>query len=215
VCIAVIIAMAGCGPAGLHRLDKAGLRTSEPHTLAVSEVRSPAITAEGPAKEGPDLRYMFGLLGAMMVKADENKANKRRTRWMKGCDELDDPVDEIRETVADALAQHFTLEVVESDRGGDLILDIRTFKWGIHHISAASRDAVHFAVAYAGTMKLIDARTQTVVAAARCSFEFRNGGDPPTINELLEDDCDLLKKGLRLTAKSCAERYQTRALGLD
>ena len=90
---------------------------------------------------------------------------------MKGC-ESEDPVEEIRETVADSFAKALSLEVLESDRrtqakdaedvikdypGADLILDIRTSKWGIHRVEAPStRGEVHFAVGYQGWLRLID-----------------------------------------------------------
>ena len=106
-------------------------------------------------------------------------------------------------------------EVIKDYPGADLILDIRTSKWGIHRIEAPStRGEVHFAVGYQGWLRLIDARKRAVVVETTCSIQFSNGDDPPTINELLEDDCALLDKGLLLTAQTCAKRLRA-ALGLE
>jgi len=194
----------------------------------VAADRSPPITAEGPAREGPDIRSAFGLVGAVMIAGRDQTANRKRARWMKGCGS-EDPVDEIRETIGEELAQALSLHLVASDHrtkakdpddvikdypGADLILDIRTSKWGIHRFNGASvRGEVHFAVLYEGSVRLIDARKQAVVAEGTCSVQYSNGEDPPTITELLEDDCALLDKGLALTSETCTKRLRA-ALGL-
>jgi hypothetical protein len=148
---------------------------------------------------------------------------------MRGCD-VDDPVEDIRDDVAEALAAAMSLHVLEPARrtkakdpedviqdypGADLILDIRTSKWGIHRIKAPSpHNKVHFAVGYEGSVRLIDARKRAVIAEGTCSIQFSNGDDPPTITELLEDDCALLDKGLALDAATCTRRH-LETLGLE
>jgi hypothetical protein len=221
--------MASCATKRLQPLDQGALRASQPRTLVVAEHRSPAMTAEGPSKEGFNLGYMFGVVGALAVAAGDETANRKRAGWMKRC-EIEDPVEQIRETVAEALGKTLSLEVIDADRrtkattvegvikdhpGADLVLDIRTTRWGIHRVEAeSSRGLVHFASAYEGTVQLIDARKSTVVAEGTCSIQFSNGDNPPTIRELLEDDCALLDKGLALSATTCAKRFLTKALGL-
>ena len=215
------------------------MRASQPRTMVVAQARSPAITAEGPAQEGSDattpmggglaLGLAGGLIGGLVVVDRDQRANRRRAGWMKRC-EIDDPVEEIRDDFAETLAAMLSVEVLETDRrtkattpedvikdhqGADLILDIRTSKWGVHRVAAESRRAVHFAAGYEGTLRLIDARRRAVVAEATCAIQFSNDDDPPTLNELFEDDCALLKKGLTLSAQTCARRFRTRALGLD
>jgi hypothetical protein len=159
-----------------------------------------------------------------------DRANRRRAAWMKQC-EIDDPVEEIRDDFAETLAAVLSLEVLEPERrtkatdlpgiikdhpGADLILDVRTSKWGIHRVGTESRGhEVHFAAGYEGSLRLIDARRSTVVAEASCAIQFSNDDDPPTLNELFEDECALLKKGVTLSAQTCAKRLRSRALGLD
>ena len=93
--------------------------------------------------------------------------------------------------------------LIQDYPGADLILDIRTSRWGIHSVKGPSTTGpVHFAVGYDGSLRLIDARKRAVVAAATCSVQFSNGDDPPAITELLEDDCALLDKGLMLTSQN-------------
>lgn len=229
VWVASGLAMAGCPAKPLPPLDPAALRATAPRTLVAAVDRSPPITAEGPAREGPDIRSSFGLLGAAMIASRDMTANQRRARWMKGC-KSEDPVDEIRETLAEELAQAFSLHLLATPRrtkakdpedvvkdypGTDLILDVRTSRWGIHRINAASvRGEVHFAVLYEGSLRLIDARKQAVIAEATCSVQFSNKEEPPTITELLEDDCELLGTGLALTSETCTRRLRA-ALGLQ
>jgi len=223
------LAPAGCAARRPQRLDQRALRASEPRTLAVVEHGSLAITSEGPANEGPDVRHLFGLLGTLAIAGSDRTANRNRARWMKGC-EVEDPGEQIRETLAEAFAKALSLHVLGSDRmtkataaadlvkdhpGADLILDIRTFKWGIHRVEAPNaRVRVHFAVGYEGALRLIDARKGAVIVDTTCSIQFSNGDDPPTINELFADDCALLDKGLTLSAATCVKRHGA-ALGLD
>jgi hypothetical protein len=234
VCLAGGLATAGCA-AKPQPFNPDALRASKPLTLVVAADRGPPITAEGPATErlrvgaagmlvgGVVLNVGLGVMGGAIIAGQDQTANRKRGRWMKGC-ELDDPVDDIRDDVADALASAMSLHLVDSNRrtkakaledviadypGADLILDIRTTRWGIHRINAPStRGEVHFAVGYDGTLRLIDARTRAVVAETACSVQFSNGEDPPTITELLEDDCTLLDKGLMLSATTCARRLR-------
>ena len=213
-----------------------------PRTLIVAVDRSPPITAEGPAREGlrPALPVLIGgglivgpvvaaLVGGAVAGAQYQAANQKRARWMRGCD-LDDPVDDIRADVAETLTSELSLhllepthrtkakdpeDVIQDYAGADLILDIRTSRWGVHRINAPSTNGlVHFAVGYDGSLRLIDARKRAVVAEATCSVQFSNGDDPPTITELLEDDCALLDKGLMLTSQTCAKRLR-QALDLE
>ena len=227
VCVAGGLTAAGCA-AKVPPFDQDALRASMPSTLIVAVDRSPPITAEGPAREG--LRITLPLLMTPLVNAGQDRrANQKRARWMRGCD-LDDPVDDIRGDVAETLTSALSLhllepthrtkakdpeDVIQDYAGADLILDIRTSRWGIHRINAPSTNGlVHFAVGYDGSLRLIDARKRAVVAEATCSVQFSNGDEPPTITELLEDDCALLDKGLMLTSQTCAKRLRE-ALGLE
>ena len=227
--LASALAATGCASKPLPPLDQDRLRATQPHTLVIADTRSPPITSEGPAHEGPDIRYMFGLMGGLMVAAGDQTANRKRARWMKGC-ASEDPVEEIRETLADELAGALSLEVVDSDRrtkanepgevvsdypGADLILDVRTSRWGIHRAPGRSaQGATHFSVGYDGSVRLIDARKRAVIAEGTCSIHYSNGDDPPTMNELLADDCALLDKGLMLSAQTCVKRHRA-TLGLE
>jgi len=195
--------------------------------MVVAQARGPGITADGPWEYG---LFVLGIVGVMSAAIEADRANHKREGWMKRC-EIDDPVDQIRETLADSLAETMSLVVLESDRrtravtpegvikdypGADLILDIRTSKWGIHSPKTEStRRKIHYVAGYEGSFRLIDARKSAVVAEATCKIQFSNRGDPPTIKELLEDDCALLDEGLTLSAQTCAKHYRTRALGLE
>jgi len=226
--IILCVAMAGCAPKP-PPFDPGALRASMPRTLIVAADRSPPITAEGRAHEGFDVRYLFGVVGALAVAGRNEQAARRRGRWMKGC-QLDDPVDDIRDDVAEALADALSLHVLDSDRrtkakapedviadypGADLILDIRTSKWGIRRVAPQDDSRkVHFAAVYEGTVRLIDARKRAVIVESTCWIQYSNGGDQLTITELLADDCALLDKGLTLSANTCAQRHRA-ALGLE
>jgi hypothetical protein len=218
------LAAAGCAKR-FQRLDLAALRASQPRTMIVAQARSPVIISDGP----PESEIWFrGLVGAIQYQT----ANQRRAGWMKRC-EIDDPVDEIRDTVPENLAEALSIEVLESERktkatspegiindhpGADLIVDIRTSRWGITSVppkNPRSPLPIRFASFYQGSLTLIDARKGAVIAEASCAIQFSNGDDPPTLNELFEDDCALLRKGITLSAQTCSKLYRTRLLGVD
>lgn len=213
-------------------LDLAALRASQPRTIVVAQARSPPLKAEGPAMEGlmGVSWFVAGLPGIAAASSYGETINRRRARFMKQC-EIDDPIAQIREDLAEALAERLSIEVLDRERetkatdpvdvikdhpGADLILDVRTSKWGIDRVEAESaRGEVHFAALYEGSFRLIDARKSAVVAETTCVMRFKYGDGAPTLNELFEDDCARLKKGLTVSAHTCAKRYRTRALGID
>jgi hypothetical protein len=228
-CVTGALLWVGCATKRLP-LDRAALMSSRPRTLVVAHNRGPRITAEGLAKVGdPGFIFWTGMIGGVVVASRAQVANKKRVAWMNWCG-VEDPVEEIRETLADDFAAALSLERIESDRvtdandpeelimdyaGADLILDIRTSNWGVHQVHALSPNGlVHFAVNYEGAVRLIDARTRAVVAAGTCAVKFSNGNDPPTLAELVADDCALLEKGFTLSAATCAKRHRA-ALGLE
>lgn len=227
-CVVGAVAAIGCAVPRVP-LDRAALLASAPRTLVVAQSRGPRISAEGMAKAGPGSPVMIGLIGVAAALARADAANHKRVDWMKWCG-VEDPVDEIREGIADDLATALSLRTIESDRvtdanapedvindyaGADLILDVRTSKWGIHQVRARSPNSlVHFAVGYEGTVRLIDARRRAVIAEGRCEVQFSNEGDLPTLAELVADDCALLDKGLTLSAQTCAKRHRA-LLGLE
>ncbi len=172
---------------------------------------------------------MFGVIGAVGVAAGNETANRKRAGWMKRC-EIEDPVEQIRETVAEALAKTLSLEVLEADRRTKsttiegVIKDPSGRRPGPGH----PHDQVGHPPdrggepARTGSLRLRIRRLSpadrcpesVVVADGTCSIQFSNGDNPPTIRELLEDDCALLDKGLALSATTCAKRFLTKALGL-
>jgi hypothetical protein len=228
-CVVDALVPAGC--AKRLTLDRAALLASQPRTLVVAQARSPRVDAAGLAKVGdPGLVFWSGGLGAVALAGRAQVANRKRVAWMNSCG-VEDPAEEMRETIADDLANTLSLHLLESDRvtaakdpeeliddygGADLILDIRTAKWGIHQVNnkPSPNGLVRFAVGYEGTVRLIDARTRAVIAQGTCEIQFTNGNDPPTLAELVADDCALLDRGLTLSAATCAKRHRA-ALGLE
>ena len=228
-CVVGALVLAGC--AKRLPLDRAALLATQPRTLVVAQARSPRVDAAGLAKVGdPGLIFWTGGAGAVMLAARAQTANRRRVAWMNSCG-VEDPAEEMRDAIADDFAKTLSLHLLESDRitdakdpeqlindygGADLILDIRTSKWGIHQVNnkPSPNGLVRFAVGYEGTVRLIDARTRVVIAQGACEIQFTNGNDPPTLAELVADDCALLNKGLTLSAATCAKRHRA-ALGLE
>ena len=115
VSISTGVMAGGCGARRVQTLNQPALRAGQPHTLMVADHQSPPMSAEGRAKEGFEPAYMYGLMGGIAVAAKAETANRKRVHWMKGC-EPEDPADQMRETVGEALGKAFALEVREAER---------------------------------------------------------------------------------------------------
>lgn len=217
------ILVAGCSRPGFQPLNRTALRAGQPRTLAVAHSPSPRLSVRG--TQGPN-PFAMGLLSVLARPGDDPSAAAKARRKR-----LVDPAVMIRETIADALAKRFSLEVADTEEtrprgssvsdlmntypGVDLILDIRTSQWGVTRSYLNNpNDQRHFGIFYEGTLRLIDARQKAVIAEANCTSDPVNAPGMPTFEELMEDHAALLKIELATTAEYCSDDYRKRVLGL-
>jgi hypothetical protein len=91
----------------------------------------------------------------------------------------------------------------------DLVLDVRTTRWGVSPTSA-TRYAIH----YQGRLRLIDTRRRAVVADGTCVVEPDHQPNDPSWDALMWNDAASLKERLWKVIERCADDYRTRVLGM-
>jgi hypothetical protein len=201
--LSAVLAAAGCGTAGVPPADRAFLHGSHPHSVVIAVSRSPSFNL---ASGGP---VAWGRRAERLVKS---------TR-------VPDPAVSIRETLVEALADTLGLEIADPGarvttvrtppaiahdyRGTDLVLDVRTNKWGLAPTSAG-----RYGLVYDGTLRLIDTRSRQVIAEGGCSSGPDDAGGAPSYQALLANQGALLKDELASLAAHCADDYRKRVLGI-
>jgi hypothetical protein len=217
--VAVLLAVASCAEAGPQTLNRPALRATNPRTLAVARSPTPRFVAKtysGAVTEG-----LFGLGGLAVAESTFRTNGQAITNGGATYD----PAVAISERLAEGLAKRFSLRVLPVDgsltqattprelaaryRDADLVLDVRTSNWGFHPTAVE-----HYGATYDGTLRLIDARTGSVLAEGLCSQHPVPTSDGPTYDELLANDAALLKRMLGSIAESCSDDYRKRILGL-
>jgi hypothetical protein len=219
--------LGGCGSSGFQPLNRTALRASGPHTVAVAEPESPRLAVQGTTGAAPYLAALGGLGGLLVAAAiDANSATKASMTTP-----LTDPAVRMRAKLAVALAKRFALKIVTRDTfvtrahqpyelvrdypGADLVLDIRTAQWGITRVTLGNpTNADHFAGMYSGTLRLVDARSKTVIAEATCESVPVDSQDMFTFDDLLKNDGAQLRNEITSAADYCIDDYTKRVLGL-
>jgi hypothetical protein len=92
------------------------------------------------------------------------------------------------------------------------VIDVRTVGWGVSYLPS---NWTHYSIGYRGTARLIDTETGTVLAEGSCSTSTRESKNPPTYDELKENDAALVKTVVAEITSTCARRFESEMLGLE
>ena len=179
---ALVGALVGCVPPALT-LNRPALRASAARTLAV-----------------PRIAAKRGLLGGVDLPAELESV------------EVTDPAVAIRDIVTKALAQSFTLEVLEfEDLKPDLVLEIQTTGFTVAYANSygLAADPATVILTYGGTLTLKDARTNELLAEGTCNSHSTSGLDGKEL-----EGAETLLAELRETVEFCSDEYRHRSLGL-
>jgi hypothetical protein len=216
--LALLIA-AACGRQGLLTLNRAALRASQPRTLAMALTETPAFSAE--TSQGRAVASLFGLAGWAIHDSVSQSSGQEMARR----DGIDDPAVTIRGALAGALARRYSLEV-ERPRiwllaeasaqdvaahypDWDLVLEVRTSRWGFHPTSIG-----HYGVSYDGSMRLIDTRARAVLAEGICTSHPLGDDSAPSYDQLVANEGALVRSLVAGVTEFCLHDYRTRILGL-
>jgi hypothetical protein len=165
----------------------------------------------------------MGLLGAFAEAVRESSAESTGDDLQAAG--VRDPARRMLRDLAARLAKRFALEVsgtkatitdatrpkaiLAASPGADLVLHLRASSWGF---APTSTDA--YAIGYEGTLTLIDARSESVVAEGICTFKPAGTSDSPSYKELLANNAAVLREMLDAITEACLEDYGGRVLGV-
>jgi hypothetical protein len=213
---AVLFCAAGCARPEYLPLNRAALRASQPRTILATLRPYPPFWKTH--REWAPV--WFGLVGkAVSESAAEAEGSQLRTLGVR------DPADAIAVVLLEGLVKRFTLRVKHASEPqplemsakelsgvyphADLVLDVRTTRWGVSPTSA-TRYAIH----YQGRLRLIDTRRRAVVADGTCVVEPDHQPNDPSWDALMWNDAASLKERLWKVIERCADDYRTRVLGM-
>ncbi len=86
--------------------------------------------------------------------------------------------------------------------GVDYLLDVKTFNWMFGYYPT---DWTHYRVIYNARMRLIDTKAGKVIAETLCRTTQGDDNNPPTREQLLENNAGLLKSYLTNGANQCVD----------
>jgi len=161
----------------------------------------------------------FGLIGvAAMVKAGNDIVNQNQVA---------DPAVGISTAIASRLVEKRNMtEVPAGDAtaandqlavlattfpNADYLLDVKTMSWMFGYYPG---NWSHYRVLYNARIRLIDASTKDVLAESMCKAAPVDDQNPPTRDQLLENEAALLKQYLDKATTDCVEVLSTQVLGL-
>lgn len=93
----------------------------------------------------------------------------------------------------------------------DYILDVKTMNWMFNYYPS---DWNHYIVTYNARMRLIDANEGKVIAETMCSSAQGDDENPPTEEDLLNNNAELLKLYLDKASTVCVDALSTQILKL-
>jgi hypothetical protein len=92
--------------------------------------------------------------------------------------------------------------ILSKSSGAQYILDYQTLNWMFNYYPT---DWSHYKVTYGGRLRLIDVVTKSVVAESGCSAVQGDDKNPPTKDQLLDNNAQLLKSYLAKAASDCVD----------
>ena len=174
-----VAALAGCS-SPLLTLNRTALRVTQPRTVSAPRLAGPPC--------GAGLKYISSPCGPGGLHAN-----------------VQDPATMIRVAVVEALAKHFSLDVVETG-SPDLVLEIETNYWGVVYTGTQWVPGT-FVLYYEGSLKLTDKRTNKAVAAGPCVSH-------PVDGFKSSRDGEALSEAIASAVEYCTDDYRHRLLGL-
>lgn len=212
ICAAALaVVLSGCVSAPIKTVGSSNELQGK--TIILSEYAKPDFTAMTAGKA------MFGMFGAAaMVKAGNDLVEK---------DGILDPSQAVGEKLAQDLqgargerllpnnkviaADDNVSTLLKDYPGADLIIDVKTINW-MYGYYPSKWDKYH--VFYSARLRVLDGKTGDLVAQAICKGDPTDQNNPPSRDQLLANDGELLKNLLQKAGDSCVKVYEKQILNV-
>jgi hypothetical protein len=167
---------------------------------------------------------LFGLGGVAVSEAVREAAAEEEGRKVRSLG-VRDPADVMAVVLMGGLVKRFALQLLDAGnaqtrgtsaealsneyRHADLVLDMRTTRWGLSPTSAT-----RYAIFYESSLRLIDTRRRAIIAEGTCAVRPDHQPDDPSYDALMWNAATILKEKLLKMIQLCVDDYRTRVLGL-
>lgn len=201
--IATSLALGACTTINNKQISPETSTQLQGKTVAVTSYKAPDFTAFTAGKAA------FAILGAAAMISEGNEIVQQNN--------IEDPAIAIGKGLQEKLkASKNTvpvatpLAVTSDDLSGILskntdaqyIIDYQTLNWMFNYYPT---DWSHYKVSYGGRLRLIDVATKAVVAESGCTAVQGDDKNPPTKDQLLDNNAQLLKSYLAKAASDCVD----------
>lgn len=151
----------------------------------------------------------FAVIGAVAMVSEGNSIVKENG--------IQDPAVELSQKLADKLVAVRGVNIVptqavaksdeakalvETYPGAKLLLDVKTFNWMFNYYPS---DWSHYKVTYGARVRLIDAANKEVIAETMCRTVQGDDANPPTKDQLLQNQAALLKEYINKGVTACVD----------
>jgi hypothetical protein len=211
--LALFVSATGCSTSWVP-LNPAALKASQPRSIAVVFARTTGFMAWIP-------RTSILMMGGGAITAGITGAATALGAGKKivADHNIEDPAITTRTDLFHLLSQKYALAISPSIQGGlendeldfgdaDLVLNVRTTKWGLGTYKGHAR------LFYSSRVDLINARTRRSLAHGECEFDAAKGAQTPTFDEMLANSAAILKGELTRVERLCFNRFKDRLLAL-
>ncbi len=208
--IVVASLMVGCVSTATVKLDQADSKNMQGKNFVIATSDRPDFAAMTAGKA------MFAMLGAIAMISAGNEIVREN--------DIEDPAAYIGAELAKKIAQDREMDVAnvmapsEDDSieyltaahaNYDYVLDVRTTNWSFGYFPT---DWNSYRVIYGAKLRMIDVKSQEVVAEASCSRIPEQSAVSPSYDQLLNDGAARLKSELQTAAEYCVEELKTKLL---
>lgn len=208
--LAVFI-LAGCVSTKNMPMQPDVFAVDAPKTITTSFREKPSFSAMTAGKGA------FALVGALASISAGNDLIEQH--------QIEDPAVYIGQSLTGALKQRYALDIANNNGAvldvdepssiaerypkSDLVLDVQTINWSFIYFPA---DWDNYRVIYTAKLRLIDTRSNKMIAEGFCKRIPEQDENSPSYDDLISDQAQGLKKELQLAADHCIEEFQTKVL---
>lgn len=203
--------LAGCASIKDVPVDVGYIKQTAPSSIAqTNRVRSDFLVM----KPGTSLLGVFGYSVAKNIGDPIVTSNK-----------IADPSEAIAAEVTALLSKQYGLRVHEREQqivsssepsviaeqyqGTDLVVDVDTYVWSIHHLSG---DATHYALHYTAKLKIVDTRENTLVAEGFCASLPSDEDEKKSYAVLVGNGAEGLKQEIAAAVSLCVDDFKQNVL---
>jgi len=211
--LAVTMVLGGCVSTRTTTLSGEANHSLQGKSLVVTTRAKPDFSAMTPGKA------MFGLIGAAAMISSGNSIVAENG--------IVDPAGSIGEQLREVIAGKLGLVAVASAgpladstdtarlsalySSADIVLDVQTVNWSF--VYRPNIGTQHYRVIYSVKVRLIDTHQKSLLSEAFCVRNDDNDANPPTHDELLANQAQILKVRLAAHGQECVGELKQKVLG--